>query len=533
LVQLVLACGLLAGPFGNAGLAQNPGATPAAVAPHIARLLETLSATGELTVEERSIGTPAFMAAFYGARDFTPAWTEAANGDDLVAAVTDARSDGLMPEDFHASALSRLRASSGLATAELARRDILMTDALVRLGYQLYYGKVDPSKLDASWNLERPLFDGDPVKILTDTLQGNAIADLLSSLRPQMTAYEKLRAALAAARSATGRPQVTITDGPTLRLGDTGERVVALRRRLGLSEGATFDEALDAAIRAFQEAHYLEVDGLVGGQTRFALNMGAEERVDILRVNLERARWFRDLQQVGTLVAVNIAGFRVYFVRDGAITWQSRAIVGDLFHKTPLFKADLRYLVFNPTWTPTDSIVRKEMLPRILEDPDYLTDRNFLVFESSGEAVDPHQADWSRYHRYRIVQQAGPDNALGQVKFIFPNEHSVYLHDTPGRNLFNKSRRAFSHGCIRIENPLALAEHILAGDEAWQPEAIAAVLEEAETKTAPLDAPVPVYILYWTANPLREGDAIEYLADIYDRDGAILNALDTPFPPIP
>jgi murein L,D-transpeptidase YcbB/YkuD len=192
----------------------------------------------------------------------------------------------------------------------------------------------------------------------------------------------------------------------------------------------------------------------------------------------------------------------------------------------------MKYIVLNPTWTPTANIVRNEMLPKIRKDPGYLTARNFAVYDGSGQRVDPHQADWSNHRQYRIVQLPGPENALGRVKFIFPNGHAVYLHDTPSRNLFDRGQRAFSHGCIRTENPIDLAKRLLADQPAWQPEAIEAVLDSGKSKTVYLTDPLPVYLLYWTANPLREGEEIEYLPDVYDRDGTILKALDAPFEPI-
>ena len=509
--------------------AQTTGDSAREAATHLRQMLEALTSTGQLVIEQSPIGAANFMGQFYGARQFRPAWTDSRDVDDLIAGIENARGDGLSTEDFHLSAIYRLQSPEGLNPAQIASRDLLFTDALVRLGFQLYYGKVNPSSLDADWNLDRPLVKRNPSEVLADTLQNDAIPALLDSLRPETLGYDKLRNALAQERAVSQQPQAQVPEGPTLRNGDEGERVAALRARLGLKTGTVFDDDLDDAVRAFQASHRLTVDGVVGRQTLLAINVGPEQRINTVRVNLERARWFRDLRQSGTFLAVNIAGFRVYLVRDGTIVWQTRGIVGKTYHKTPLFTEDLQYIVFNPTWTPTTRIVRNEMLPKIRKDPGYLTARNFAVYDGSGRRIDPHQADWSKHRQYRIVQLPGPENALGRVKFIFPNSHSVYLHDTPSRNLFDESQRAFSHGCIRTENPIELAKLLLADQPEWQPEAIDAVLASGATETVYLTEPLPVYLLYWTANPLREGEEIEYLPDVYDRDGAILKALETPF----
>ena len=532
MARRLAACILFLGSLTHPAAAQQSADSTSDPATHLMEMLEALTSTGQLVIEQRQIGAAKFMREFYGARRFKPAWTDPRNVDDLIAGIESAWSDGLTLEDFHLSAVTRLRSPEGLDAALIAGRDILFTDSLVRLGYQLFYGKVNPSSFDANWNLDRPLFERNPAEVLAETLGNNTIPALLDALRPQTAGYKKLRDALARKREASRQTRIPVPDGATLRKGDSGDRVTALRARLGLTAGTDFDDTLDAAVRVFQTDNRLAVDGVVGGQTLAALNVGPEQRIDTLRVNMERARWFRDLRQSGTFIAVNIAGFRVYLVENGAIVWETRAIVGKTYHKTPLFTADMQYIVLNPTWTPTANIVRNEMLPKIRKDPGYLTARNFAVYDGSGQRVDPHQADWSSHRQYRIVQLPGPENALGRVKFIFPNGHAVYLHDTPSRNLFDKGQRAFSHGCIRTENPIELAKRLLADQPAWQPEAIEAVLDSGKSKTVYLTDPLPVYLLYWTANPLREGEEIEYLPDVYDRDGTILKALDAPFEPI-
>jgi len=524
----VLCLGLLA-PIAHAATGLDDPAT----ARHIRQLVENLTVREHLIVEQRPIGTATFMRRFYSARRFQPAWRAQKNVDDLIQAVSRSLEDGLSPEDFHLSAITRLRAPDGLSAYQLANRDLLMTNALVRLGYQLFYGKVDPRTLDANWNLEKPL-DGEnePEDLVADALGNQAVPELFASLRSPDPYYEELRSALAKERLAARKPQARVADGPTLRKGDNGERVATLRARLDLPDGAEFDETVEAAVKEFQAESQLAADGLVGRQTLAVLNAGPEERIEKLRINLERARWFRDLALDEAHIMVNIAGFRVYVFEGEDITWETRAIVGKTYRKTPLFRGEMTYLVLNPTWTPTVRMVRQDIMPKVNEDPGYLASRNMVVYDAAGALVDPYAADWSNPFQYRIVQQPGPDNALGAVKFMFPNKHAVYLHDTPSRELFDETQRTFSSGCIRVENPITLAERLLADQPSWQPEAIKATLASGDTKTIHLTKSMPVYLLYWTANPLREGEDIEYLPDIYERDGPILEALDSPFDPL-
>jgi len=205
--------------------------------------------------------------------------------------------------------------------------------------------------------------------------------------------------------------------------------------------------------------------------------------------------------------------------------------VGRTYHQTPVFRDEMTYVVFNPTWTVPYSIATKEMLPKIKKDPDYFNNRDFDVKNRSGELVDPNSVDWSQVTRgnfgYTFIQRPGPRNALGRVKFIFPNQHSVYLHDTPSKYLFGQDSRAFSHGCIRVENPFDFAE-VLLGQDGWDRARIDAQIESRETKTEFLSDPLPVLLLYWTADVGADG-VVHFYEDVYERDQRLLDALNAPF----
>jgi murein L,D-transpeptidase YcbB/YkuD len=297
-----------------------------------------------------------------------------------------------------------------------------------------------------------------------------------------------------------------------------------------------YDESLEAGVRRFQLRHGLDVDGIIGPTTLRALNVSVEDRVQQLRINLERARWvFDDISD--DFILVNIAGFSAYVIRDGEVAWQTKVQVGKPFHKTPVFRDEMKYVVFNPTWTVPYSIATRDILPNIQADPDYVARRNFDIKDRNGDLVDPKSIDWSKLSRgnfpFTLVQRPGPDNALGRVKFMFPNEHAVYLHDTPSKYLFGRAERAFSAGCIRVEKPFDFAE-VLMGRDGWTQERFQEVLDSGEIKTVFLSKPIPVLLLYWTAEVHTDG-SVYFYQDIYDRDQSVADGLDAGFvldPPI-
>jgi murein L,D-transpeptidase YcbB/YkuD len=329
----------------------------------------------------------------------------------------------------------------------------------------------------------------------------------------------------------------TVPDGPTLHPGDSDPRVAAVRKRLvatghadNTNQGSPlYDPALVAAMKAFQTRHQLDVDGVVGQQTITALNVPIEHRIDQIRLSLERLRWVKE-EAVDTMVVVNIAGFRAVFFRDGEIEWETKVMVGKNYRKTPIFRGDIAYLEFNPTWTIPPGILRNDTLPAIKRDPNYLASKNILVIDRDGKTIDPSTVDWTKYKNsapYTFRQTPGPHNSLGTVKFIFPNEHFVFLHDTPHRELFVRSERNFSSGCIRVENPFDLAELILNDPVKYNRSALDAILETRETQRVNLRPKVPVIILYITASIGADGE-IRFYKDIYDRDQKVLDALNGP-----
>jgi L,D-transpeptidase YcbB len=490
-------------------------------------------------VDGAQIAARRLIAAFYERRDFRPAWTRPDQAAALAAAIDGSRSHGLDPDDYHAAALRRLAIGATSASDE-ADRELLRTDALVRLAYHLRFGKANPRELHPGWNFTRSLDAIDPVPALEAILAAPSLHDAVERYAPALPSYARLREALAryrAIETAGGWPAVG--RGATLAPGASDPRVAALRERLVASgdlareAGAPerFDEALESAVRRFQDRHGLEVDGIVGRRTLAALDVDVARRIDQLRVNLERVRWVaQDL--AGDYLIVDIAGFSARLVLDGRPVWSSRVVVGRPYRRTPVFRATLAHVVLNPTWTVPPTILREDVLPKLVQDPGYLERHHMQVVDAGARLVDAAGIAWGRYRSggfpYQIVQAPGDDNPLGQVKFLLPNPHAVYLHDTPAGRLFEKTERAFSSGCIRLEKAFDLAVLVLDDPERWSADGLRTAIRTGETRTMRVSRRVPVMLLYFTAEADEDG-TVRFRPDLYGRDPGVLAALGAPF----
>jgi murein L,D-transpeptidase YcbB/YkuD len=268
----------------------------------------------------------------------------------------------------------------------------------------------------------------------------------------------------------------------------------------------------------------------VGPGTQRALRVPVEQRIDQIRVDLERARWV--IRHLGERhILVNVSSAQVYLLNDRRVEWSARCQVGQAARQTPIFRADMRYLVFNPDWTVPRGILARDILPAGKRGEAVLQRKNLDAFDRNGNRVDPSRIQWSRYTAssfpYTLRQKPGPTNALGQVKFMFPNEHAVYLHDTPSRDLFLKDVRTFSSGCIRVDRPLELAERLLDDRSKWSAEKMRQVVASGRTTNVTLARPIPVLLLYFTVTIDREG-LLRFSDDVYQRDAKVLRALDEP-----
>lgn len=450
---------------------------------------------------------------FYSERQYQPIWTDAsgfnAAGRSALRVLANADLEGLSPNEYFIGPLAAASAQPG----EVAASEILLSATVLRFARDLGWGVTLPAEVDSDNNYyEKAPFDG--YIILQQLASAPDPGVALHSLAPKSLAYAQLKKALAGLRERrSSGGWSTASAGPTLRLGDTGPRVQELRKLLvergdldtQYAMGDAFDAPLAEALTRFQRRLGLEPDGVYGAGVVRELQVPIRARILQVRLGLERLRWLPD-EFTGRRVGVNLADFRVYVLDDDVVTFETRAVVGKEFHETPMFSARMTYVVINPYWHVPASIARNEILPKVNRDPDYLT-RNHM--EVSGSSVR---------------QLPGPWNSLGRYKFIFPNVHNVYLHDTPSKALFDRAQRAYSHGCVRVDNPAGLAAVLLAG-QGWTPERIASTVETGTETVVTLAVPIPVHITYITAFMNQNGE-LHYRRDVYGRDRKLIAALE-------
>ncbi len=512
--------------------------------------IEAAGIPPKITVGNEWIHASVVLPRFYEARAYQPAWTgdngPLPHADNLVKAIQESWHEGLKPPDYHLEkiehTLAGIRGDWGnkksLDPYRLVDLDLLLTDAFLIYASHLLAGRVNPETIDPEWHANRRELD--LAQVLEVSLQSGQIDQALKGLLPQHEGYRRLKRALVQYRDISARGGwVSLPHGPKLQTGDRDERVAALRRRLRASgdlvlataeEGEVFDEVVEEAVRTFQRRHGLDVDGIVGPAALGALNVPAEERIRQIEVNLERWRWLpQDLGEGHILV--NIPDFRLYVVENGLTAMQMRIIAGMGYRRTPVFSDKLTYLVLCPYWHVPPNIAVQDKLPLIRKNLDYLDKQHMKIFHGWGadtKEIDSQTIDWSTVNAknfsFRLRQDPGPWNALGRVKFMFPNKFNVYLHDTPSQELFDKTSRAFSSGCIRLEKPVELAEYVLQGNPNWSPDKISAAIAEWVERTVQLPKPIPIHILYWTAWVDEDG-TIQFRNDIYGRDKPLGKAL--------
>jgi murein L,D-transpeptidase YcbB/YkuD len=479
------------------------------------------------------------IRAFYRARNYQPVWTD---GDRLrsdtwyaIDQLARANEDGLLPGEYH---LDEIRLNLDLTGQEAFRSvELLLTDGVLRYLRYLRGGRLEPQAADPNWHISRPAVN--PVALLTAASESPSIRDALRQLTPSQVGYLRLKKLLRDYRaldSSGGWP--VVPSGEALERGSNDRRVQLLRHRLILSgdlavytDGATFhfDADVEAAVRGFQARHGLEEDGIVGSKTLAALNVPVSARIQQILVNMERWRWMP--KELGDrYLLVNMAGFELQAVDDGEVVMEMRVIIGRPYRSTPAFASEMKYLVFNPYWNVPHKLAILDLLPKQQANPDYLKEGGFRVYaswNSGAEELDPVDIDWSAFtpanFPYRLRQDPGESNSLGRIKFMLPNPYAVYLHDTPSRHLFRHPVRTFSSGCIRVEEPLQLANFVLGNGEYAVTVDVQKEIDSGKNHTRSLPRPLPVYLLYLTAWVDDQGRA-QFRDDVYGRDVLVQRA---------
>jgi L,D-transpeptidase YcbB len=508
-------------------------------------ILRQLQAGAGVPASEQNAEDLALLVRFYQERQMQPLWiTEhaaTARAGTLAAILGAADEDGLDPEDYGAAAIEGLLDAPD--ADDLAELELRLSLGLIRFTADLASGRLEPNKVNPELFVHPQ--EVDRAEVIRAAANAGDLAAFVGRFRPAQDEYRRLRAVLAdfRARSAIAG-WGAVPEGPTLDPGASDPRVALLRARLRASNdpeearlaAATpaspevYDDQLQAAVSRFQERHGLAPDGRVGLKTLEALNVPIEQRVRQMILNLERRRWMPD-DRGDRYVFVNLADFELKVVHEPRTVFDTRVVVGAPYHRTPVFSADMTYIEINPYWNVPSSIARNELLPKIKEDPGYVGANGFELLSDWGDsatALDPWSVDWSRItpdtFTYRLRQRPGDGNALGRIKFMFPNQFNVYLHDTPARHLFDKTERSFSHGCIRVDQPESFGAVVLADQDGWSLDRIYAAIKSDERMIVTLEQPLPVHIAYLTAWVNKDG-SVHFRNDVYGRDAILANAL--------
>uniref|UniRef100_Q3APN4 L,D-TPase catalytic domain-containing protein n=1 Tax=Chlorobium chlorochromatii (strain CaD3) TaxID=340177 RepID=Q3APN4_CHLCH len=479
------------------------------------------------------------VARFYATRSYQPLWSSTTMTQELATSLNAAFEHGLTPAEYDvAGELPRWMALTNRSAAAQARYDVLATRAFLTLATHLRYGKLDPVRFEPTWNFSSPpnLFHFD--ELLARTLQRTSPSEVLNGLLPRDPGYDVLKKELARYREiAKNGGWSAIPAGTLLQEGSRDARVPLLRQRLAASGDISSSAVADTttlynpdvtkAVKRFQQQHGLWSDGVVGATTLRAINVSADERIGQLRVNLERCRWLlHDISP--TSVIVNIPAYTLHYFEQGDRRWSTRVIVGQPKRPTPVFRADMQLLILNPRWVVPSTVLAKDVLPAVIKDPAYLRKKKLRVVDENGTIIDPATIKWSSYSAstlpYRLQQKSGDDGALGRIKFLMPNRYTIYLHDTPDKALFQKTQRAFSSGCIRVQHPEELARLVLRHSNRESRPSLESRIKSGATSTIRLPQQIPVYLIYLTALPCN--NKAEFREDIYHRDPQILKALD-------
>ncbi len=476
------------------------------------------------------------VSSYYAKTGYAPIWIAGDKPSQkavtAVEALVNAREHGLDPADYEAEALfQKVNTHSGQDLADL---EVHLTRSMVAYAQHLNAGRVNPRQVSRETIVYPEALNVEA--ILSAIRKTGNIQVYLRLLAPHTPRYERLRLALADyKRIAADGGWPAVSKGGTLKPGATGPRVAQVRRRLAATgelsrervNGQTYDAALEAAVKTFQARHGLAADGVIGPKTIEHMNVAVENRIATMVLNLERRRWMQN-DYGRAYIFANLADQVIKLVRDEKTVHAELIQVGLPYHRTPVFHDEMEYVEINPYWNVPYSIAVNEYLPKLRSDPGILTKQNIKVLAGE-QIVNASAVPWTSYSKenfpVRLRQDAGEGNALGRVKFMFPNEFNVYIHDTPSKSKFSASSRYFSHGCLRLRDPLKLAE-LLLGEQGWSRAKIDATVASGKRTVVPLKTRLPVHVTYLTAWVNKDG-SVHFREDVYGRDPVLAAAMDS------
>lgn len=517
----------------------DPESIRVVIAPPQTPLAQTIKSTLATAYYGAKTGSDAYLEAqklyfFYGSRHFAPIWlTEATDGtltfsplaQNIITLFKDADSEGLRPADYLTPDLDPVAAKSD--PAKMTALETAFSAAVVRYATHIHTGRIRPLSVSEDLDIQPKTID--VPALLTALSTGTAPETVFGALEPKHPEFLALKAALKAYTDEPAAPVVQIPNGKVLKPGMSDDRVPLLRQRLAVAEVPgdpdVYDDVVVDAVMSFQEAQGIDVDGFAGKGTVAALNSGGHKisRDDIL-ANMERWRWMpEDLGRFN--VFVNIPEYTLTIYNDGQPQYQTRVVVGATKHQTPIFSDNIRHIVVNPYWNVPSSIIKNEIAPKSRSNPGYIASQN-MELVSNGNVVSAGSVDWAALGNnfpFSVRQKPGAGNALGQIKFLFPNKHDVYLHDTPSKSLFARAFRAYSHGCVRVQNPMDFAQALMVNEKKISRASLEAMFGDKERWVNP-EHQVPVHLAYFTLRVLPDG-TIKQFDDVYGHNAAVIRAM--------
>lgn len=491
------------------------------------------------------------IQSFYADREYMEIWLLNGQlskiGAEMLEYIEESKFDGLQPEDYNLVQINNLSSDPekknkkfrNLSSEEKVSLELLLTDGFFNLAKDLEKGKVNPSSLDPNWKFEEKESEVNYSEMLAEIANGKSISKTFLKLYPSSGLYAQGRKAIENLYEIQKNDTLTwayeAVDG-AIEVGEPHQAIPAIRKRLifwnfltpyEMEDPTLFDSTMLKGLKKYQESNGMNPDGVIGSLVAESLNKSPQNLIDIASINMERLRWMPELDWEQEMVLVNIANYQLDYMKKSDTTFTAKVIVGKEYNESPSFTAPMSYIVFSPYWNIPSSITNDEIIPAVQKDKSYLSRKNMEVVTGDGEALNVKNVDWKvkdgESFPYLIRQRPGGDNSLGLVKFMFPNEYNIYIHDTPARSLFERETRALSHGCIRIQNPDQFAK-ILLHDQTWTDEKIQEAMHQENEEVVKLDREIPVVIVYMTFWADQEGKA-NFRSDVYNRDEALLNSL--------
>lgn len=469
------------------------------------------------------------LIAFYRATNFKTVWQKKKYREFFLNHFKNAASDGLDPKDYAVESLTDFENQENTLTNEQRiEYDILLTIKVQTFLTHLRAGKLDPKALYSDWDLPKPNFEVNT--LLAKALEEHQIESAVEQATPNSIVYQQLKKALQLIDNYPNRTFAPLTFVRTLIPKDTSFQMRTIKKRLLYWKDAkTIDTVKNyynattvSAVKNFQKRHGLTPDGIIGKETLHALSFNKSERRKQIIANMERWRWY-DLVPDQDFLLINIPDYKLIVVENQDTAQVHKVVVGTIKRKTPILTSFLRSIVLNPTWTIPPTILKEDVVPAMLRNRNYLANKGIIIYDSNNQVVSPYAWKASAPHQYRYVQGPGANNTLGEMKIMFPNRHSIYLHDTNNKNLFGRNNRSLSSGCIRVERPLELAGYLLNHSERWSQAKIDSIIETRKTKQVKIEKKYPIYIWYWTA--WSENETLIFRRDLYNYDLELYNKL--------